>query len=280
MSEEMMAADLGSVLYKPVPDFDEARLLKPGYRRHAMLANGEHDEEPLVSIEEYGLAGQSYYSRPNKATSDPVPGVESTVYLRRTIAEKLAAINYELQKSDVIDKIFGGAVELYVDEGYRPPGLQQKLYEEVFPYIISQQHPDWTRAKVLRRRDELSASPPANGTPSPHATGAAVDVKLRYQHPDLGYVPGIEVDMGHADADTGETANPDYYEKLPAFGIAGQRARRNRRAFYWVMKGALNGDDTGLVVNPTEWWHWSFGDQLWARLTQSPGAFYSQAKRG
>jgi zinc D-Ala-D-Ala dipeptidase len=271
---------LDEVLQQPIPDFSLARKIKPGYREHALLTIGVHDDEPLVAIEEYGLAGQSYYSRPNNATSDPVPGVEPTVYVRRTIAEKLAAINYELQKSPVAAALFGGKVELYIDEGYRSPELQLKLYEEVFPYLISQQHPDWPQAKVLKRRDELSAKPPEQGTPSPHATGAAVDVKLRYQDANLQYLPGIDVDMGHGSANTGAAANPDYFESLEDLDDKQLQARQNRRVFYWVMKGGLNGDDTGFVVNPTEWWHWSFGDQMWARLTQAPEAFYSEAKRG
>lgn len=280
MDDDMTTTDLQTVLLQPIPDFGLARKIKPGYRQHALLATGDHDDEPLVAIEEYGIAGQSYYSRPNKATSDPIPGIEPAVYVRRTIAEKLAAINFELQKSEVVEKLLGGKVELYIDEGYRPPELQRKLYEEVFPYVISQQHPDWTRTRILRRRDELSAAPPQDGTPSPHATGAAVDVKLRYQDARLGYVPGTDVEMGHGDADTSQATNPDYFEHRDALGIDGQKARRNRRVFYWIMKGSLNGDDTGFVVNPTEWWHWSFGDQMWAHLTQSPGAFYNEAKQG
>jgi D-alanyl-D-alanine dipeptidase len=273
--DDTMNTDLLSVLLQPVPDFSLARKLKPGYREHALLTIGSHDDEPLVPIEEYGIAGQSYYSRPNNATSDPVPGVSETVYVRKTIAEKLAAINYELQKSDVIEKHYGGKVELYVDEGYRPPELQEKLYHEVFPYIISQQHPDWNEAQVLKRRDQMSAKPPEGGTPPPHATGAAEDVKLRYQNPNLQYVSGCEVDMGHGGTDTSLRAHPDYYELLLKLSPDDETARNNRRVFYWVMKGALNGDDSGFVVNPTEWWHWSYGDQMWARLTTAPEAFYS-----
>lgn len=271
--------DLQTVLLQPIPDLSDARRVKPGYREHPLLTTvGERDDEPLVNIEEYGLAGQSYYSRPNNATSDPVPGVAAAVYVRRGIAEKLAAINYELQKSEVVEDLLGGRVELYLDDGYRDPALQKKLYTNVFPYIIRQQHPDWTDREVLDRRDQLSARPPMAGTPSPHATGAAVDIKLRFCHENPRYVPGIEVPMGHRGADTSSPANPDHYEQSRSGSTELRTARQNRRIFYWIMKGALNGDDSGFVVNPTEWWHWSYGDQMWARLTQAPGAFYGQAE--
>jgi D-alanyl-D-alanine dipeptidase len=269
--------NLQTILTQPIPDLTEARKVKAGYREHALLDDGVHSDEPLVDIELYGIAGQSYYSRPNNATSDPVPGVEPTILVRKTIAEKLAAINYELQNSDVIEKLFGGKVELYIEEGFRPPELQAKLYNETFPYIIGQQHPDWSEKQILKRRDELSAAPPEKGKPSPHATGAAIDVKLRFQHEHLGYVTGLDIDMGHGDADTSGTANPDYYEHLATYSRADKKAQKSRRIFYWVMKGGLNGDDSGFVVNPTEWWHWSYGDQMWAHLTRAPRAFYGHA---
>lgn len=272
--------NLEDVLLQPIPDFSGARRVKIGYREHPLLTIGSHDDEPLVAIEEYGLAGQSYYSRPNNLTDDPVPDVEPMVYVRKTIAEKLAAINYELQKSPVIKKLFEGRkVELYINEGYRDPQLQAKLYEEVFPYILSQQHPDWPKAKILKRRDELSAKPPARGTPSPHATGAAVDLNLRYADESLGYVAGTEVNLGRSVAHHEGIANPDYFEHHEPVGAEEREARRNRRVFYWTMRGALNGDDSGFVVNPTEWWHWSYGDQMWAKLSQAPEAFYGQAGR-
>lgn len=272
-----MTPSLSDLLLQPIPDLSQARGTKVGYRDHPLLTIGTHDGEPLVAIEEYGIAGQSYYSRPNGATTDPVPGVEPTIYVRKSIAEKLERINFELQKSPEIEKLFGRKVELYVDEGYRSPGLQEKLYNDVFPYLIRQQHPDWTEKQVFARRDELSAKPPEKGTPPPHATGAAIDVRLRYQDAELAYVPGCEVDMGHGDADVSDTANPDFFEPLKSMTMSDRTAQKNRRIFYWVMRGGLLGDDSGFVVNPTEWWHWSYGDQMWARLTQAPGAFYGLA---
>lgn len=270
--------NIQTVLTQPIPGLSQAREVKVGYREHPLLTIGERDSEPLVSLEEYSVAGQSYYSRPNNATSDPVPGVKPEVLVRKSIAEKLAAVNFELQKSEVVADLLGGPVELYVDEGYRSSELQVKLYEEIFPYIIRQQHPDWTEKQVLKRRDEMSAKPPEQGAPSPHATGAAIDVKLRYKDANPGYVTGIEVDMGHKDTNTSQLANPDYYETLKKLTTEGRKIQQNRRVFYWIMKGALNGDDSGFVVNPTEWWHWSYGDQMWAKLTQAPEAFYSQAQ--
>ena len=37
-------------------------------------------------------------------------------------------------------------------------------------------------------------------------------------------------------------------------------------------KVAMN--QAGFVQHPCEWWHFSFGDQLWAWYTKSDAAFY------
>lgn len=261
---------------RPVPDLSATRRTKAAYRAYPLDVTSARNDEPLVDIAQYGIAGQSYYSRPNTATGDPVPGVAPAVLLRRSIAEKLAAINYEFQQSDELAEILHGRVELYVDEGLRSLETQHHLYNEVFPALIRAQHSTWSDAKVLERRDQLSAQPSDDPTsPSPHLTGAAVDLKLRYPQDNLGFVPHVMLPMGGGHTATSEVTNPDYFEHKNSFSKDDEVARRNRRIFYWVMRGALNGDDLGFAVNPTEWWHWSFGDQMWAWNTNAPQAFFS-----
>lgn len=269
---------LADILTQPIPDQTAARELKKGYREYPLAEQGARDAEPLVDIAEYGIAGQSYYSRPNAATGDPVPGVSPVILVRKSVAERLAAINYALQTSEVIIQLFGRPVELYVEEGVRLPAMQKQLYEETFPELIRKQHPDFSQAEVLRLRDEMIARPPASlSSPSPHVTGAAVDLKLRYAHPNGTFVPKAGVEMGHGNADLSAAAHPDFFEHKPKLTAAEKLAQRNRRIFYWVMRGALLSDDSGFMVNPTEWWHWSYGDQMWAKLTQAPQAFFGAA---
>jgi D-alanyl-D-alanine dipeptidase len=251
----------------------EARKRKVGYRSYP-LSLGPRNAEALVDIAEYGIAGQSYYSRPNAAIAAPIAGAAPRIMVRQSIAEKLAAINYELQDSDAVSELLGGAVELYVEEGVRPPALQKHLYETVFPQIIKEQNPSWTTAQILARRDELIADPDATATPSPHATGAAVDITLRYTNPSMDFAQVAKVEFGRKKMDMGDSTNPDYFEHKPRLTKVDQIARDNRRIFYWVMRGALLDDDSSLEVNPTEFWHWSYGDQMWAALRQAPTAFF------
>ena len=269
---------LRDILNQPIPDFTAARQAKFGFREHPILHSGMHVDEPLVDIAQYGIAGQSYYSRDNDATKGPVAGIDPTVYVRRSIAERLAEINRTLQEAPEVAEIFGGEVELFVQEGFRPVPLQKELYETVFPRLIRAQYPDWTSEQVARRRDQMIADPTCTAdSPPPHATGAAVDVTVRYKDQDMGFVKARFVDMGRKTTDMGSVADPDYYEYNPEAKKL-KPAQAHRRAFYWIMRGAVLGDDTGFVVNPTEWWHWSYGDQLWAELTQAPAAFFGEAQ--
>jgi zinc D-Ala-D-Ala dipeptidase len=268
--------DLREVLLRPVPDQQIALARKQNYRQYPLRPQTEQGQEPLVDVASYGLAGQSYYSRPNPATGDPLPEVSPTVYLRKSLAEKLADINLSLQQSGLVTQLLGGQVELYIEEGLRSRQTQKHLYRDVFPRLISAQNPTMSKAAIEARRDQLIAAPTKEGvTPAPHATGAAVDITLRYMQPDQGYRPRSMVNMGHEDGATGGTASPDFYETAEHTSAKDKDAQRNRRIFYWLMRGALLPEgESGFVCNPTEWWHWSYGDQMWGALTEAPFAFY------
>jgi D-alanyl-D-alanine dipeptidase len=265
------------ILQRPVPDFAGGRKRKVNFREYPIQTAGVHSHEPLVDISLYGIAGQSYYSRPNGASGEPIKEIASTVYVRESVAKRLAAINHALQQSAEATELFSGQVELFVNEGYRSPELQQKLYDEIFPELIRAQHPDYSDTEVKVRRDQLIAAPVRADSPSPHATGGAVDVRLRYTQPSLDFVADKDVVMGRQATDTSNSVYPDYFENLKKLTKQDQLIQKHRRAFYWIMRGALNGDNSGFTVNPNEWWHWSYGDQMWAQLTNAPEAFFALA---
>src|SRR5690348_10580373 len=102
-------------LIQPVPDMSELRERKKGFNKLPIDTNHPKFNEPVVDIAEYGLAGQAYYSRPNAATEEPVPGVPSSLYLRKSIAETLGKINTSL-KDSAITEFFGAEVELYIQD--------------------------------------------------------------------------------------------------------------------------------------------------------------------
>lgn len=92
----------------------------------------------------------------------------------------------------------------------------------------------------------------------PHFTGGAVDVTLSWEGQPLAL--GTQFDSlderawPHALEETGE-----------------EPARSLRRLLTQVM------GDQGFVVWPYEWWHFSFGDQLWAWAHRADHALYGRA---
>lgn len=269
---------IAQILQRPVPDHALLRQRKEDYRKYPVNAGGRYGDEPLVDIAEYGLAGQSHYSRPTAMTGKPLPGAEPRVWLRQSVVERLADINMALQESAEVEAIFGSKIELFLEEGYRPLTIQRYLYEEAFPSLIRKQNPKMSKAEVMVRRDQLIARPSTgSSSPSPHMTGGVFDICVRRVSPDLGHVADLKIDMNGGRQSTSEVTNPDYFEQHKPQNARERQAQKNRRAFYWIMRGALTGEVTGLQVNPTEWWHWSCGDQLWAQLTEAPAAFYGAA---
>ncbi|WP_055691082.1 M15 family metallopeptidase [Streptomyces prasinus] len=144
-------------------------------------------------------------------------------------------------------------VRLLFVEGFRPPDLQRRYFEE-YSDELARAHPDW-RATELREAASRFVSPPEI---APHSAGAAVDVTLTDQQ-------GRELDMGTRVNASPEESGGACYTDAPGLG---DRARTNRA----VLGGALSA--AGLVNYGTEWWHWSYGDRYWALRSGQPAALY------
>lgn len=260
-----------SYINTPIPPLEALREAKTtqGYR-HIPLVGGEKEgiyeqlyNEPLVKLADYGIAGQAYYSRPNATTDRPVSGVDGQPYLRQSVAERLRAVNQFLSLPSVTE-LFGGEVELYVEDGLRSTKLQSRLFNELILAALKEQHPTMSESELLERRNQIVARPSTPDNPSPHATGGAVDLRLRFKPspwtPD--FVPDSFVDMGHTDGDTGTRNNPDYFEEFPPTTPEEVKAQQHRRLLYHLLTSY------GFTVNPHEWWHFDYGDQLWAFMRQ------------
>lgn len=269
---------IGEALLEPIPNMEELRERKTGYNDLPIDTSHPKFNEPLVDIVEYGLAGQAYYSRPNATTGESVPGVPRNMYLRKSVAEILSKINKALRNPSITN-FFDGEVELYVEDALRPLSLQANLHDNLIPALLRDNHPEMTDEEVSERIKDLIAVPSADPKkPSPHATGGAIDVILRYKQDTKGYVEGSQVFIGHIDADTSDRILPDYFELNEPKTEEDKIAQRNRRAYYAIITGKAFGIDTGLVCNPTEWWHWGCGDQLSAKLRGDEAAYYSSVE--
>ncbi len=142
-----------------------------------------------------------------------------------------------------------------VYEAYRPMSAQIKLWDGVVAKL-SQEYPelDPNSEEFIAKCDVFAANPYRQG--SGHQSGAAVDISLIDD-------AGIEYDMGGRVRGFDDTADFD----CPHISV---QARQNRE----LLRDVLS--KVGMVNYPSEWWHYSFGDRLWARLTGSKLAIFAK----
>jgi zinc D-Ala-D-Ala dipeptidase len=105
--------------------------------------------------------------------------------------------------------------------------------------------------------DGYVADPWSNEPVPPHTTGGAVDLTLGWRGAVLGL--GTDFDAFVPQAAPAALEHP-----------GGGPARDLRRLLAAVLQ------DEGMTVLPSEWWHWSYGDQHWAAAAGEPVAHYGE----
>ena len=91
---------------KKIPSFNELRINKAVYRTLPIDDNSELYNEPCFGIYSFGISGQSYYSRKNPLTIDPIDSVPKAPILRKTVVEKLALLNEKIKQDIGLKNIF------------------------------------------------------------------------------------------------------------------------------------------------------------------------------
>ena len=171
--------------------------------------------------------------------------------LRYSVVQKL------LQAQDYLQQLHPGW-RLQIRDAYRPNAVQAFMVRHTYQALAATQ-PEADPATLLAQVYQIWAVPSDDpATPPPHSTGAAVDVTLL----DAG---GQPVDMGAPLDEVSPRSWPDYYPPESPYG-------RHRRLLHEVMRQA------GFVRHPQEWWHFSWGDQLWAWVTGAPAALYGRVE--
>ncbi|MCW5936560.1 MAG: hypothetical protein KIT11_04555 [Fimbriimonadaceae bacterium] len=164
-------------------------------------------------------------------------------YLRQSVAEMLFRAAEALPPG----------YSLSVIEGWRPPYIQRRMYLSTWARFKAR-NPEWSDAQLRRVVNQFTA--PIHGrVPPPHSTGAALDVVL-------------------SDKDGNEYDHSKPYELHDArsFAFEAPELSAESREYRTILAGALRAG--GLTNYPSEWWHWSYGDQGWAYRTGAPHAIY------
>ncbi len=154
-----------------------------------------------------------------------------------------------------------GGVRLVVLDAWRPFAVQQYLYDSLSSALAA--HYPRAGEAELERLTRQFVSPPSSSreAPSPHLTGGAVDVTLCDAQ-------GRWLDMGSAFDEAVPASYTAYFERLAEPDARQRRVRDHRRLLYHAML------DAGFSNLPSEWWHYDFGDQLWAWHTGATQALF------
>lgn len=239
---------------RPIPDQGGMRIAKAGFRAHPIDRAAEFFGEPLADARLYGIAGENFYhSERNPPYWRRIDGSIPGLLLRRGVGERLAAINARLVAC---------GLELFLFDAWRPKAVQAYFHDNWMPGELLKRRPDLTGDALMREVENYWAAPSADeNSPAPHETGAAADLTLRW-------IGGEQLWMGSLFDDVTGIAHRDRFERDLEMCFSDEEARANRRLLHWAMS------DEGFIGHPDEWWHFSFGDQLWARLGGHEAAVY------
>ena len=115
---------------------------------------------------------------------------------------------------------------------------------------------------ILKKVEKYWAYPSFDSRcPPPHSTGGALDVCLSDKDGNL-------VKMGSMVDQMDETSTPDFYANM-----------KNEEAIIWNSRRNLLKETMtkfGFAQHPNEWWHFSYGDQLWAWKNKKANAIYGK----
>jgi len=252
--------DLEELRRRPIGDQARAREARKGFRQRIPIGRDNAlFGESVVEVRDAGLAGENFYATArNPPYWHKVDGATDKLWLRASVTEKLLRVN---------GRAASVGLELFLLDAWRPRAVQAYFHDVWMPRELQRRDPSLTGAALTEEVERYWAAPSENSaSPAPHATGAATDLTLRWKG-------GEQLWMGSLFDDVTGLAHRDRFEHLDAenFSFSDQEARANRRLLHWLMV------DEGFAGHPDEWWHFSWGDQLWAALTDASAAHYGLA---
>ena len=202
--------------------------------------------EPLVPLS----AEQFAQVQPHPYVKLGAPyGDHSPFFVRQGVLERLARAQVLLQQQQP-------AWRIQIFDAYRPVAVQQFMVDYTFHEIAAAQGLTVETMTVDQRQQifeqvyEFWAAPNLDpACPPPHSTGAAVDVTLVDGD-------GTAISMGSPIDEPSPRSYPNHFAN--SMLSAEQVYHHNRQLLRTIMCEA------GFCQHPNEWWHFSYGDQMWA----------------
>jgi len=181
--------------------------------------------------------------------------------LRKEVVDRLIKVNdYLLEKNS--------SFCLLIYDSWRPVEVQEFLFNRAFAIeckkldIKASMKNMNSYPLIIKKIEKFWAVPSFDKKcPPPHSTGGALDVSLSDKFGNL-------VEMGSAIDQMDQSSKPDFYENV-----------ESEEAVIWSRRRRLLKDimiKFGFVQHPNEWWHFSYGDQLWAWKKKEKNALYGK----
>jgi D-alanyl-D-alanine dipeptidase len=208
------------------------------YEDVAKVPLGEN-REPMVDVTKYSKNIIAHYEQ-----FDMVPFTGRKIFVRDTLAKKLAGVADALQKKD--------NYVLRIAYGYRHPQIQKEYFEKERAKLALS-HPALSSEELDSLTHNFIAVPSAAG----HPTGGAVDITI-------ATATGDSLVMGTRIADFSDP------EKIKTFAKNIASEEKNNRV---MLRDALV--KSGFAPFYGEWWHFSYGDREWACFYGEPRSLYS-----
>ncbi len=165
---------------------------------------------------------------------------EKSVFLRESVANKINSVARSLPQD----------IYLIIYDAYRSWQKQTELWNKKYEYFKNA-YPDETPEQIANRTKAVVADPRKGY--GGHQTGGAVDVGLCDKN-------GKTLDMGTSYSGTGE--------KIRTKAPTNKVAANNRKILTDIMQ------KHGFVNYPNEWWHFCYGDKMWAAYLNKTDCFY------
>jgi D-alanyl-D-alanine dipeptidase len=230
---------------KPIPDLTVLRFSRWTWEIPIDNKHPKHQEK-LVDLTSNGIKGENYYGKMN---NPPVPDSTKLLLVRESVLTLLMVVDCFLWRQN--------SSGIFVKDAWRPVTVQKYIYERYLNKLRLGNPSLKEEALLDLIRGVFTKVPEGEGlqkAPPPHCTGGAVDLVL-INSQDRAFP-----EMGQGTA-KGQNY-PDFYERKNNLSADQEMARKNRRLLYWPMFYA------GFATNPTEFWHYSYGDQMEAEFSR------------
>ena len=191
----------------------------------------------------------------------PYKNKEGIWKLREEVVKRLIKVNKFL-------KLKNNSFYLLIYDSWRPIEVQEFMYNRAFRLEckrlnIEASVKDMERYPIIQKKVEKFWAYPSfdEKCPPPHSTGGALDITLADKY-------GNEMDMGSNIDQMDEKSYPDFYKNI-----------ETEEATIWNDRRSLLKEimvQFEFVQHPNEWWHFSYGDQLWAWKNKKANAVYGK----